>query len=60
MVRSNSLVKPEDADRQAHQPESARPGQTARRHTARVAAGLRRHWLAAALLAVGLALRVLV
>jgi hypothetical protein len=60
MVRSNSLVKPEDADRQAHQPGPARPGQTARRHAARVAAGLRRHWLAAALLAVGLALRVLV
>jgi hypothetical protein len=60
MVRANSLVKPEDADRQAHQPGQARPGQTARRRVAKVAAALRRHWLAAALLAVGLALRVLV
>ncbi len=58
-MRSNSLVKPEDADRQAHQPGSARPGPAARRPAAKAAAALRRHWLAAALLAGGVALRVL-
>lgn len=57
-MRSNSLVKPEDADRQAHQPGSARPGPAAG-PAAKAAAALRRHWLAAALLAGGVALRVL-
>jgi hypothetical protein len=48
----NSRVKPADADSQALH------GQTARRHAAKAAA-LRRHWLAAGLLAAGLVLRVL-
>ncbi len=51
----NSRVKPAGVDRQAG---SAAPGETARWPAA--AAVLRRHWLAAVLLAAGLALRVLV
>jgi hypothetical protein len=49
----NSQVQPAGAGRQA------RPGQTARRQAAKAAAVVRRHWLAAALLAAGLVLRVL-
>ena len=52
----NSQVKPAGVDRQARR---ALHGQTARRHAAKAAAVLRRHWLAAALLAAGLVLRVL-
>src|ERR1019366_4656637 len=52
----NSQVKPAGVDRQAR---LALHGQTARRHAAKAAAVLRRHWLAAALLAAGLVLRVL-
>src|ERR1019366_6678680 len=52
----NSQVKPAGVDRHARR---ALHGQTARRHAAKAAAVLRRHWLAAALLAAGLVLRVL-
>jgi hypothetical protein len=51
----NGQVTPAGADRQT---ERARYVQTVRRHAAS-AATLRRHWLAAALLAAGLVLRVL-
>jgi hypothetical protein len=59
----NSQVKPAEAGsqtgraRQAGQAGQARPGQAARWHAAMAA--LRRHWLAAALLAAGVVLRVL-
>jgi hypothetical protein len=52
----NSQLKPAGLDRQARLSPRA---QTVRRHAARVGAVLRRHWLAAALLAAGLVLRVL-
>jgi hypothetical protein len=54
MLRGSQL-KPAHVDSEARQ---ARPGQTARWHVA--LAALRQHWLAAALLAAGLVLRVLV
>ena len=62
----NSQVKPADVDSPARAARPARPagqaahapaGRTARWHAA--PAALRRHWLAAALLAVGVVLRVL-
>jgi hypothetical protein len=49
----NSQVKP------VYVASQAGPGQTAGRQAAKAAAALRRHWLAALLLAAGLALRVL-
>jgi hypothetical protein len=57
----NSQVKPADVDSPARPPgpaRRARPGRAARWRAAMPAA-LRRHWLAAALLAAGLVLRVL-
>jgi hypothetical protein len=54
-----SQVTPAGVDCQARWARQALPGQTARRHAATAAAAVRRHWLAAALLAAGLVLRVL-
>src|SRR5487761_1688288 len=52
-----SQVQPAEVESQAR---LALPGQTARRHAAKLAAVLRRHWIAAVLLTAGLVLRVLV